>query len=442
MNTTAFWIAFICEIVRMLPYRLMAYLPFRKQLRLPTWAVALLIGITQIIEALACACRSMRGLSTRPVEIIAWVVCLLIFFVSVDAGRWRLLLLCILIIDYVMLVRGTSFYIEAHLFYSPDMTFNTVRSCAIATLVFAVTAPFMAYYLLGLKKKIYNIEAPALWRTIWLIPTITTIIVFVYTMDLSVETVRQFRFLISRFLLIVCSLASYSLLISSLKSIQNETILKEELIQQENLQAFQRTQYNQMSRHIEETRQARHDLVQHLRLIQNYLNTGNEEALKEYLQKYEQRLPVSAPRVWSSNYMVNTLISYYANEAEPSGIEFKVKIDIPEQLPISEPDFCSVLGNLLENALLSCRDCDADKPFIRVLAKGDVQQIVLGIDNTCTKEPVQKNGKFVSSRHEGFGLGTESVRHIAEQYHGQSKFTYKDQVFRASVILNATKSRL
>lgn len=46
---------------------------------------------------------------------------------------------------------------------------------------------------------------------------------------------------------------------------------------------MQKAQYQQLSRHIESVRQARHDLRQHLNVIDHYLNSGKTEELKAYI---------------------------------------------------------------------------------------------------------------------------------------------------------------
>ncbi|WP_243023757.1 GHKL domain-containing protein [Clostridium sp. AM28-20LB] len=46
------------------------------------------------------------------------------------------------------------------------------------------------------------------------------------------------------------------------------------------------------------------------------------------------------------------------------------------------------------------------------------------------------NEKLVSTKPAGSGIGTESILMIAEQYHGDARFEWRDGVFYASVLLN------
>ncbi len=58
------------------------------------------------------------------------------------------------------------------------------------------------------------------------------------------------------------------------------------------------------------------------------------------------------------------------------------------------------------------------------------------IDNTSMQEPIWENGKLLSCKHDGFGMGTESVRIITQRYHGDARFEWKDNIFYTSIMLN------
>lgn len=103
----------------------------------------------------------------------------------------------------------------------------------------------------------------------------------------------------------------YSILLEAFDIIRQQVVLKERAAQQETLLAIQRTQYQQLSRHMETVRQARHDLRQHLNVIDHYLSSGKTEDLKSYIEQYRMTLPPDTARTWCENYAVNTIVRYY-----------------------------------------------------------------------------------------------------------------------------------
>ena len=58
------------------------------------------------------------------------------------------------------------------------------------------------------------------------------------------------------------------------------------------------------------------------------------------------------------------------------------------------------------------------------------------MDNTSVFKPTWIHEKLVSTKTAGSGIGTESIRMIAEQYRGDARFEWRDGVFYASVMLN------
>ena len=64
--------------------------------------------------------------------------------------------------------------------------------------------------------------------------------------------------------------------------------------------------------------------------------------------------------------------------------------------------------------------------------------LTIVVDNTAPVQPhMEPDGTFCSSKHAGSGVGTQSVRYIAKQYDGTADFRWENNMFFASVFLNA-----
>ena len=437
MNWLVFGKAFLCETLYSIPFFILALFPFRNQLRFPLKNITFLIFLGQLFQSSCYLYLVEHAKPTRMTDVLFAIVCLSLYFLCVKANPWKLLFLCFFIFNYIVTLRGICFFLESCFFSGSDLTFYSLHneSMLITSVFLLITLPPGLRFMENARERIFEVESPAFWHKACLLPFSGTFIICVYNFDLSIEVVRTPRFILTRIWLLVMTFMVYSILLEAFDIIRQQAMLRERADQQGTLLAIQHTQYQQLSRHMETVRQARHDLRQHLNVIDHYLGSGKTEDLKSYISQYRMTLPPDVARTWCENYAVNTIVCYYAEEARKAGIDFSVRLELPKQLSINEAELCSILGNLLENALDACRECTDTAPFIRIRAREEGGHIALAVDNTCCRAPMEENGRFRSSKHEGFGSGTASVRSIVQRYQGVTEFHYKDHIFFASVFL-------
>lgn len=421
--------------VRAMPAHLLAYYPFHERLRFRLRSIWLVIFLIQVIHSFCYGYAIQLGGSGRLVEYSFASLYMGIYFFCIQDDRYKLLFLYIFVMDYLIILRGFSTFLEARLFYKPNMTFYSWKSSLISLISLIISVPFILRLFTRAKECVFRMDAPAFWKMAWMVPAFTTAIVLAFTNRFTIEQVYSLRFLLARILLLLCVLVFYSILLNALDQIRQQAILVEQAKLQEHLLAAQKLQYTQLIRHIEETKIARHDLRQHLSIIHTYAQNRDIEKLLYYLTAYEETLPKVQHKLFCLNFAVNILLTYYAEEAQKYQIAFDVNCPMPEQLPISEPEFCALLGNLLENAIEACQAVTNQKPFIRVCSNFCGDMIFLVVDNTYQDAPIQKQGRFLSTKHKGYGLGTYSITSIAQRNHGSATFDYHDGVFYASIFL-------
>lgn len=435
MNPALFWPAAVNLFVVSVPMRLIAYYPFRDRLRFPLRNVLSAVLLLQLAQSALYGAGIARGGSGRIAELVTAVCSIGVYFFSIRDERSKVLFLYLFVTDYVMIVRGFSVFVEANLFYRPDMVFVSCRSTLIYLLSLALSAPFMLRFLSRSKEKAFGVNAPGFWRTAWMVPAFTTAVVMIFTMDFQPDKVHSVSFLLARTLLLLCALVVYSALLDGLDGVRRHAALEERAEMQEQLLNLQRTQQERLLQYNEEVKAARHDLRQHLRVIWACLDGDNLDGLKDYLRAYEEKLPPDIPRAFTKNFALNAVCTHYAEEARKWEIDYDVALDMPEQLPVNEPELCAMLGNLLENAVEACREVRQAAPFVRVRGGWEDGHIVFTVDNSCEREPIWKDGRLLSSKRDGFGTGTWSIQKTAERCGGMAAFSFQNGVFQASVFL-------
>lgn len=204
---------------------------------------------------------------------------------------------------------------------------------------------------------------------------------------------------------------------------------------------MQAIQYKNLQEKITDVRRAKHDVRHHIALIQEYLSEGKIDALHDYLDKYNKSLPDDSLVRFCDNTAANAVLRYFAQQAKDNCIDYFVKVKIPDDIFVSDTDISVMFGNLIENALESCRNESGNDRKILIRASLTGSSFCITVDNTFSGTLKYTNDdKLVSTKHKGLGLGTQSVKNIAARYNGICHFKTKDGMFYASVMCNKTDS--
>lgn len=113
---------------------------------------------------------------------------------------------------------------------------------------------------------------------------------------------------------------------------------------------------------------------------------------------------------------------------------FTANADIPERVAMTPPEFGSLLSNILENALEACRRISDDECFITFTAEVDEDSLKIELKNSVSGKVEIRNNLPVSTKKNG-GLGTKSVLHIVESYHGMLNFSQEGDTFITQIVL-------
>ena len=106
---------------------------------------------------------------------------------------------------------------------------------------------------------------------------------------------------------------------------------------------------------------------------------------------------------------------------------------IPAGFALSDTELCRVLGNLIENAADAAAGAKA--PYVRVSGSETDAQSIIIIANSYGGTIKKRGGKYLSSKHEGTGLGIASAQKIAEQNGGSLIIETTEKTFTATLFL-------
>ena len=132
----------------------------------------------------------------------------------------------------------------------------------------------------------------------------------------------------------------------------------------------------------------------------------------------------------------NAVISYFAQVAQEQETKYHAEFSMPDEIGIDRSDISVLFGNLLENALEASAKLPRGTGFVEIKG-GMLNEGVLAfkVENLLSTAPEEDGEGFNSTKHEGRGIGTESVRDIVERYDGTICFDVQGERFCVSVMM-------
>ena len=300
---------------------------------------------------------------------------------------------------------------------------------AVLTVLFWFTAVQWSRWLLR------EYSGEAFWQSAWPLPALYAVFL-VYCMPLNPSVVLVGRLKIISVLAVSISLFGIFLLLYEMYRVAREFARNARLDRENQLLAMESRRYMELQTYLDNTRRLRHDFRQHLHVIAGLTETGQLEELKSYLHQYESELSEHRPSL-CANAAVDALAGYYDHAAGQQGVPVEWKLALPRQLPMPEADLCTILGNLLENALHASQKLPPEQRRVQVMAQM-LSPAMLGlvVENRYDGMLKKQQGILRSTKHEGTGIGLVSAETVVHKYNGSLHLETEEHLFRVNVLLN------
>ena len=206
----------------------------------------------------------------------------------------------------------------------------------------------------------------------------------------------------------------FYVLVGQVLKLQKE---KYELELVEGMMSFEHESYEHASRIWEEARKARHDMKQHLEIVRDYLENGDQDGCKKYVNTLLPSVEKSPGSVIRSD---NKVIDYVLNSklAGRDDIDLLISGSLGDISDIEEPDLVSILGNILDNALEAISKID-EKELELIFFTQNNNRLIL-CKNSISNSVLSNNKMLLSTKKDRHlhGLGTKIVRQETEKYGG------------------------
>lgn len=206
----------------------------------------------------------------------------------------------------------------------------------------------------------------------------------------------------------------------------------ERLEQSSRLAGLREVYYQGLRQQERQVRQLRHDLRNHLTVVQGLLEKGNTLGAAGYLDQMAGSPALRGGRRFCDNETANVVLAAKAEAMERAGIAADFAVSLPRELPVADTDLAALLGNALDNAIEGVEG--AAEKRIALRCRVDKGLLMLRVENPvgAAINPDLATTKADKSAH---GFGIPGMREIAERYHGTLDADGKDGLFILLVCL-------
>ena len=180
----------------------------------------------------------------------------------------------------------------------------------------------------------------------------------------------------------------------------------------------------------------RHDYHNHLQSLKGFLSLNKVDQMKNYLNELETDLDSIDTLYHSGNLQLDSILNAKLAIAEKGHIRIHCDASIPPQLHVSDLDLCVILGNLLDNAIESCRKIkNPDERFIRVYIGILKKQLYISITNATSETVKQRTDHYFTTKRGDHGHGLKRVDQVVKKYDGYLNRQNEPGVFATEIVL-------
>lgn len=179
----------------------------------------------------------------------------------------------------------------------------------------------------------------------------------------------------------------------------------------------------------------RHDYHNHIQTIKAYLSMNRIEETLTYLDHLEEDLDCIDIAIRTGNVSLDAILSSKLSIASKKEIRVDWKACLPRKITLTDIDLCTIVGNLLDNAMEACEKIPKEKRFLRVYIGVLRKQLYISVMNATGEKHRKKLSEFITTKQGNHGLGLRRIQTIIEKYNGYIKQENEPGVFATEILL-------
>lgn len=212
----------------------------------------------------------------------------------------------------------------------------------------------------------------------------------------------------------------------------NQTKLEYELMKEKEKYSKESTEI--IKRSNEELREFKHDLKNYLLPLQEAMETMPQSEMAKVWEKINQKIEDVQTLIQTGNSYVDSMINTKITLARSEKVDVKCTI-LSKMEGIDDLEFCSVFGNLMDNAIEAERKVIEKKEII-IFVEEKMGYLRLEIQNKIEKSVLNENSSLNTTKKDtsSHGIGHKSIKRTMQKVGGALKYYETGDLFCAEAV--------
>lgn len=212
----------------------------------------------------------------------------------------------------------------------------------------------------------------------------------------------------------------------------NQTKLEYELMKEK--EKYSKESMEIIKRSNEELREFKHDLKNYLLPLQEAMETMPQSEMAKVWEKINQKIEDVQTLIQTGNSYVDSMINTKITLARSEKVDVKCTI-LSKMEGIDDLEFCSVFGNLMDNAIEAERKVTEKKEII-IFVEEKMGYLRLEIQNKIEKSVLNENSSLNTTKKDtsSHGIGHKSVKRTMQKVGGALKYYETGDLFCAEAV--------
>lgn len=210
---------------------------------------------------------------------------------------------------------------------------------------------------------------------------------------------------------------------------------KEKNIMLEKQNDILRNNYESVERIYARNAQLYHDLNNHLTVLYSLAEKNSMKEVQDYIETISEPIKQLQQKRWTGEEIVDVIITSKWEQAQSFGCDMRVDAEFPWDMKINPIHICTILSNLLDNALEESEKHPENAGIWLTMRK--IQEFyMIQVINSCEKmESVSGIPQTTKEDTEHHGWGLQNVQEVVEMYDGNANYECRDKKFISTITL-------